>query len=167
MSAAGDAGVSRPEWQGLPVDAKGKVTLSEQDWRSRLSASQYAVLRGKGTDRAYTGTMWKTSEPGEYRCAACGNLLFTGESKFLSDCGWPAFDKAIKGSIEYHEDDTLGMSRVEVTCGKCGGHLGHVFDDGPTATQTRYCINQTSIAFIPQSEVKTTQVPEQEAKIKP
>lgn len=165
--ATGQAAASNPGWTNLPVDAKGKVTLSEDDWRSRLSPTQYAVLREKGTDRAYSGTMWKTNEPGEYRCAACGNLLFAGDSKFVSDCGWPAFDKAIKGSIAYHEDTTYGMSRVEVTCAKCDGHLGHVFDDGPTATGTRYCINQTSVTFIPQSEIKTTTVPEQEAKIKP
>jgi peptide-methionine (R)-S-oxide reductase len=166
QGATGQA-AANPGWTNLPVDAKGKVTLSEDDWRSRLSPTQYAVLREKGTDRAYSGTMWKTSEPGEYRCAACGNLLFAGDSKFISDCGWPAFDKAIKGSIAYHEDTTYGMSRVEVTCAKCDGHLGHVFDDGPTATQTRYCINQTSVTFIPQSEIKATTVPEQEAKIKP
>jgi peptide-methionine (R)-S-oxide reductase len=165
--AKGQAAASNPGWSNLPVDAAGKVTLSEDDWRSRLSPTQYAILREKGTDRAYSGTMWKTNEPGEYRCAACGNLLFVGDSKFISDCGWPAFEKAIKGSIAYHEDNTYGMRRVEVTCAKCDGHLGHVFDDGPTATGTRYCINQTSVTFIPQSEVKTTTVPEQEAKVRP
>ena len=166
-AATGQAAAANPGWMNLPVDANGKVALSEEQWKSRLSPTQFAVLRGKGTDRAYSGTLWKTNEPGEYRCAACGNLLFVGDSKFISDCGWPAFDKAIKGSIEYHEDNSYGMSRVEVTCSKCAGHLGHVFNDGPTETGTRYCINQTSITFIPQSQITRTQTPEQEAKIKP
>lgn len=158
---------ANPQWANLPTDAQGKIALSENEWRSRLNATQFAVLREKGTDRAYSGTMWKTNEPGEYRCAACGNLLFVGDSKFISECGWPAFDKAIRGSIAYHEDRSYGMSRVEVTCSKCDGHLGHVFDDGPTATGTRYCINQTSITHISPSQVGTSPTPEQEAKTRP
>lgn len=165
-SGSAGGGLTGP-WADLPLDGSGRVALTEAQWRERLTPTQFAILRGKGTDRAYSGTMWKTNEPGEYRCAGCGNLLFVGDSKFISECGWPAFDKAIKGSIGYHEDNSYGMSRVEVTCSRCGGHLGHVFDDGPTATGTRYCINQTSIAFIPQSQVTRKDVPEQEARIKP
>lgn len=167
MSAKVDPGTLNPAWADIPKDASGKVTLTEMEWSRRLDANQYGVLRGKGTERAFSGKLWNTNEPGEYRCAGCGNLLFAGESKFISECGWPAFDRAIKGSIEYHKDDSYGMSRVEVTCAKCGGHLGHVFDDGPTATGTRYCINSISIAFIPKSQIKDATIPEQEAKTEP
>lgn len=130
----------------LPIDAStGKVTLTEEQWKQRLSPEQYRILRQKGTERAFTGKEWNTDGQGEYRCAGCDNLLFTGDDKFLSDCGWPAFDKCIKGSIAYHDDRSYGMVRTEVTCARCDGHLGHIFDDGPTATGMRYCINSASI----------------------
>lgn len=130
----------------LPIDAStGKVALSEEQWKQRLSPEQYRILRMKGTERAFTGKEWNTNGQGEYRCAGCDNLLFTGDDKFLSDCGWPAFDKCVKGSIAYHDDRSYGMARTEVTCARCGGHLGHIFDDGPTSTGMRYCINSVSI----------------------
>jgi peptide-methionine (R)-S-oxide reductase len=137
-------------WNDLPIDpATGTVTLTEQQWQERLTPDQYRILRQKGTERAYTGKLWNTGGPGEYRCAGCGNLLFTGDDKFISDCGWPAFDKAIKGTIRYESDRSYGMLRTEVMCSRCNGHLGHVFEDGPTATGTRYCINSASIVYIP------------------
>lgn len=126
------------------------VTKSDEEWRKALSREQYDVLREKGTERAFTGKYWKTpSGPGEYRCAGCGAVLFRGTDKFVSECGWPAFDKAIKGTIRYHTDKSLGMVRTEVTCARCGGHLGHVFNDGPTGTGVRYCINSVSIDYVP------------------
>lgn len=133
--------------------ATAKVVKSDTEWRKELSAEQYHVLREKGTERAYTGKYWKNEPgPGEYRCAGCQAVLFKGTDKFVSDCGWPAFDKAIKGTIDYHTDKTLGMVRTEVTCAKCGGHLGHVFDDGPTDTGIRYCINSVSIDYVPDAQ---------------
>lgn len=138
------------QWKDIPIDpVTGTVTLTEMQWQQRLSPEQYRILRQKGTERPYTGKLWNTGGPGEYRCAACGNLLFTGDDKFISECGWPAFDKAIKGSIRYETDRSYGMIRTETMCNRCGGHLGHVFEDGPTETGTRYCINSLSIVYIP------------------
>lgn len=137
-------------WKDIPIDPQtGTVTLTEAQWRERLSPEQYQILRQKGTERAFTGKLWNTGGAGEYRCAACGNLLFTGDDKFVSECGWPAFEKAIKGSIRYETDRAFGMIRTETMCNRCGGHLGHVFEDGPTETGTRYCINSVSIVYIP------------------
>ncbi len=138
------------QWKDIPVDpVTGMVTLTEVQWQQRLTPEQYRILRQKGTERPYSGKLWNTGGPGEYRCAACGNLLFTGDDKFISECGWPAFDKAIKGSIRYETDRSHGMIRTETMCNRCGGHLGHVFEDGPTQTGTRYCINSLSIVYIP------------------
>lgn len=130
---------------------KFEVTKSEEDWKKQLSADEYAVLREKGTERPYTGEYDKHFEKGHYVCAACENPLFTSETKFDSHCGWPSFDAAIKGSVIYEKDTSYGMQRVEVMCAKCGGHLGHVFDDGPSETTgMRYCTNSVSIKFIPE-----------------
>ncbi len=136
-----------------PATPTAKITKTEAEWRKALTPEQYEVLRAKGTERAYTGKYWKTEAgPGEYRCAACQAVLFRGTDKFVSECGWPAFDKAIKGTIDYHTDKTLGMTRTEVTCARCGGHLGHVFEDGPTDTGIRYCINSVSIDYVPDAQ---------------
>lgn len=125
---------------------EGKMDLPESEWRKRLSAEQYNVLREKGTERAFTGKYWDTKTPGVYKCAGCGTVLFTSGDKFDSGCGWPSFDKmAAAGVVQEHRDTSHGMVRTEVTCAKCGGHLGHVFDDGPTDTHLRYCINSASI----------------------
>lgn len=125
--------------------------MTDAQWRTTLSPEAFRVLRQKGTERTYTGEFWKTpASGGEYRCAACRALLFKGGDKFISDCGWPAFDKAIKGSIEYHMDRSYGMVRTEVVCANCKGHLGHVFEDGPEETTgVRYCINSVSITYTP------------------
>lgn len=121
-------------------------SLTDKDWKQRLSAEQFYVLRQKGTERPFTNKYWKTDEPGVYKCAGCSAVLFTSEDKFYSDCGWPSFDKAAsRGAVEFHDDTTHGMRRIEVTCKACGGHLGHVFNDGPTDTGLRYCINSVSI----------------------
>lgn len=135
-----------------PTEAKGKfkVTKTDAEWKAQLTSKQYDVLRNKDTEGPYTGEYDDFFEKGTYVCAACGNPLFTSNTKFDSHCGWPSFDQAIKGSVIYEEDNSLGMSRTEVMCAKCGGHLGHVFDDGPKKTTgQRYCTNSVSIKFIP------------------
>lgn len=127
-----------------------KVVKSEQQWRKELTEEQFEVLRNKGTERAFTGEYVNNFKKGTYVCAACGNLLFMSDAKFHSDCGWPSFDKAIKNSVTYVTDTTFGMTRTEVNCANCGGHLGHVFEDGPKETTgQRFCTNSVSVKFIP------------------
>ncbi len=129
-----------------PQPALGKVVKSEAEWKQMLTPQPYEVLRQKGTERAFSGKYWDTKTPGQYTCAACGALLFSSDAKFDSGCGWPSFDRMIAaGTVEEHQDTSHGMVRTEVTCARCGGHLGHVFDDGPTSTGVRYCINSASI----------------------
>jgi peptide-methionine (R)-S-oxide reductase len=123
-----------------------KIRKSDEEWRKSLTPEQYRILREKGTERAYTGQYTETKTPGVYLCAACGLELFPSETKFDSGCGWPSFyDPLSKAHVEEHEDRSHGMVRTEVTCSRCGGHLGHVFPDGPNPTGLRYCINSASI----------------------
>ena len=130
-----------------------KVVRSEDDWRLQLSAEQFRVLRRKGTEQAFTGKYWDTVAPGVYRCAGCGELLFTSGDKFDAGCGWPSFDRPAKAEmVNEHRDTSHGMIRTEVTCGRCGGHLGHVFSDGPPTTGLRYCINSASLIFEPEPD---------------
>ncbi|MDG6222275.1 MAG: peptide-methionine (R)-S-oxide reductase MsrB [Candidatus Bathyarchaeota archaeon] len=125
-----------------------KVTKSEEDWRKVLSPAEYHILREKGTEPAFTGKYVKNNKKGKYVCAACGNELFSSETKFDSGTGWPSFWKSLsKDSIELKSDISHGMQRTEVTCKKCGGHLGHVFNDGPQPTGQRYCMNSISLKF--------------------
>jgi peptide-methionine (R)-S-oxide reductase len=127
-----------------------KIVKTDAEWKAQLSPEEYEVLREKGTERPYRGQYDKHFEKGMYVCAACENPLFTSDTKFDSHCGWPSFDEAIKGSTIYHKDVSYGMIRTEVMCAKCGGHLGHVFDDGPKETTgQRYCTNSVSIKFLP------------------
>lgn len=129
--------------------------LTEDEWKKVLSPDQYYVLREQGTERAYTGKLLLNKDKGIYKCAACGNELFTDEMKFDSHCGWPSFDKEIKGGkIITKEDNSHGMHRTEIECAKCGGHLGHLFDDGPTETGMRYCVNSLSLEFVPEKELQ-------------
>jgi len=124
------------------------VTKTEEEWKNLLSPEQYRVLREKGTEAPYTGKYYLNKDKGVYVCAACGNELFTSDMKFESSCGWPSFDKEIAGGkIKTHIDTTHGMVRTEILCAKCGSHLGHLFDDGPTATGERYCVNSLSLNF--------------------
>ncbi len=125
-----------------------QVNLSEQEWKKKLSAQQYYVLREKGTEKPFTGEFYLSKEKGTYKCAGCGESLFTDDMKFESHCGWPSFDKEIAGGkIIQTEDFSAGMSRTEITCAKCGGHIGHIFNDGPTETGQRYCVNSASLTF--------------------
>ena len=125
-----------------------KVVKSEGEWKEGLSPTQYHILREKGTERAFTGKYWKHKENGTYVCAGCGQELFHSDTKFDSGTGWPSFYKAVdKDKVELRNDDSYGMHRVEVVCRRCGGHLGHVFDDGPEPTGQRYCINSESLDF--------------------
>ena len=127
---------------------KYKVEKSEDQWKEQLSDEQYRVLREKGTEAPHSGKYnLHFDKNGDYRCAACDARLFESDSKFESGCGWPSFDNAIEGSVEYVQDRTFGMLRTEILCANCGGHLGHIFDDGPTQTGQRYCVNSASIEF--------------------
>ena len=118
----------------------------EAAWREQLTAEEFYVLREKGTERAFTGEYWNVWEEGTYHCRGCGEVLFQSDTKFDAGCGWPSFDRpASEGVIEESRDTSHGMIRTEVLCQKCGGHLGHVFPDGPTETGQRYCINSLSI----------------------
>lgn len=120
---------------------------TNKDWKNELTEEQYHVLREKGTEMPHTGKYNLHFKNGEYCCAGCGQKLFDSENKFKSNCGWPSFDEAIEGSVEYKKDTSLEMIRVEVLCSNCGGHLGHVFNDGPTATGERFCINSAGLTF--------------------
>ncbi len=125
-----------------------KIKKSDDEWRKLLTPSQYHVLREKGTELPFTGKYYLHSEKGVYSCAACGQELFASEQKFGSACGWPSFSAALDAKkVELHSDNSHGMERVEVICSKCGGHLGHVFDDGPKPTGKRFCINSESLKF--------------------
>lgn len=147
-----DASAPAPDEDAPMTDAEGTpLPTTLQEWRKRLTAEQFQITRLKGTERAFTGKYWRTMTKGTYRCVCCGEPLFTSKDKFVSECGWPAFsapiDKQADGKVAETPDFTFGMRRIEVTCRKCGAHLGHVFDDGPPPTGIRYCINSASIVL--------------------
>lgn len=126
------------------------MTVSDEQWRQKLTPEQYHVLREKGTEAPYSGKLLYNEKHGSYVCAACGNVLFASNTKFDAHCGWPSFYDAIPGAVHFSEDSSHSMSRTEVTCAKCGGHLGHVFADAPDQpTGQRFCINSAALEFLP------------------
>ena len=123
-----------------------KVVKTDAEWREELTPAQYDVLRRQGTERPFTGKYWNVKENGMYHCAGCGAELFSSDTKFESGSGWPSFyEPAVAENVEVHRDTSHGMIRTEVRCANCGGHLGHVFDDGPNPTGLRFCINSCSL----------------------
>ena len=125
------------------------VTKTAEDWKKLLTPEQYKVLRDHGTERAFTSPLDKQYAAGDYHCAGCNNLVYKSDTKFNSGTGWPSFDQPLPGAVETTTDRSLGMSRTEVHCATCGGHLGHVFDDGPKPTGLRYCMNGVAMTFVP------------------
>ena len=120
---------------------------SEKDWKKKLSKEEYHILREKGTEKPFSGKYVEFDKKGKFVCAACGNDLFDSDTKYDSNCGWPSFYDAKKDAVKFSDDSSLLMKRIEVTCKKCGGHLGHIFDDGPKPTGKRFCINSIAIKF--------------------
>ena len=132
------------------MDKTDKVEKTDAEWRASLAPEQYEVLRGKGTERAFSGAFWDAHDEAMYTCAGCGAELFSSDTKFDSGTGWPSFTAPMPGDpVEVAVDRSHGMTRTEVHCRRCGGHLGHVFEDGPKPTGLRYCINGLALKFVP------------------
>lgn len=130
-----------------------RLNISDTEWKKVLPPDVYYIAREKGTERAFTGKYWDFEGTGTYYCAACGNPLFKSDSKFASSCGWPSFFEAMRpNSVIYHPDYSYGMNRIEVVCGRCDGHLGHIFDDGPPPTHKRFCMNSLVLDFEPEGK---------------
>lgn len=148
LSCNGNAQQTKTEPKKM-TNKTDKIIKTEAEWKESLTPQQYYVLRQKGTDRPGDYGYTNHFEKGTYVCAACGAQLFESNSKYQSDCGWPSFDDAIPGTIDLKRDLSHGMIRTEITCTKCDGHLGHIFDDGPKETTgKRYCVNTSSITFV-------------------
>ena len=143
---------TRLKERGVDTKKKKEISLSDEEWQKKLTPEEYHILREKGTERPFTGKYDKFYQDGTYKCAGCDTELFTSETKYNSGCGWPAFYESLPNKIEEHLDNSYGMKRVEITCEKCGGHLGHVFNDGPQPTGLRYCVNSASLDFDPKDK---------------
>ncbi len=127
------------------MDYQKPMSKTEEEWKERLTPEQYRILREKGTETPFSDKLLHEEREGVYLCAACGNPLFSSDAKFESGTGWPSFDEALPGSVRYERDESGGMSRIEILCSRCGSHLGHMFDDGPTETGKRYCMNSVCL----------------------
>jgi peptide-methionine (R)-S-oxide reductase len=143
------------------IESAAAAAKTEAEWKAALTPEQYRVLRQKGTERAFTGRYWNHNEEGAYTCAGCGEVLFESGTKFDAGCGWPSFWDAVDPEKIVRKDDhSFGMHRIEVLCARCGGHLGHLFEDGPAPTGQRYCINSASLGFTGRAAEQAT--PEKE-----
>jgi len=138
-------------WSAARATESFEITHSDTEWRAMLTPEQFAVLRREGTERPFTSPLNTEHRPGTFACAGCALPLFSSETKFDSGTGWPSFWRPLEGAVATTEDRTLGMSRTEVHCERCGGHLGHVFDDGPPPTGQRYCMNGVAMTFTPKA----------------
>jgi peptide-methionine (R)-S-oxide reductase len=143
------AGIGGAAAEGEEAKTLKDMPKSEAEWKKKLTPEEYRVLRGKGTERPFTGKYYRSKEQGVYRCAACGQVLYRSDTKFESGTGWPSFWDAEPGSVRFLEDKSHGMRRTEVVCSRCGSHLGHVFDDGPGPTGKRHCINSVCLLLDP------------------
>lgn len=146
--AAAKKGGKRAAFKRPPTNTKAECDkITDAQWKKMLTSAQYNILRKAGTDPPFTGNLLNNHEHGIYRCAGCGQPLFTSETKFHSGTGWPSFWQPIKGAVVEKTDNSLGMTRIEVVCSRCGGHLGHVFNDGPRPTGLRYCMDTNALTF--------------------
>ena len=142
----------RLEEYDMPTKNQKGIKLTDKEWQEKLSPEEYHILREKGTERPFIGEYDKFYKEGTYKCAGCETDLFVSDTKYDSGCGWPAFYESLPGKIEESKDNSFGMTRIEITCENCGGHLGHVFNDGPKPTGLRYCVNSASLDFNPEEK---------------